>query len=126
MPTSRVIELAVLIIEHVGVAVIALGGVLGLGLAWRDARRDGNADFYSLYRRHLGHAIILGLEILVASDIIRTVSHAPELRQVAGLALIVAIRTFLSFAMHVELNGRWPWQAAPVDGSRAVVPKDSR
>lgn len=113
MPVIEVIEVTVLVVESIGVAVIAIGGILALGLAWRDSRIKPNRGFYAIYRRHLGHAIILGLEILVAGDIIRTVSHVPQLEEIAGLALIVAIRTFLSFAMHVELNGRWPWQSAP-------------
>lgn len=65
---------------------------------------------YRLYRQDLGRAILLGLEFLVAGDIIRTVAVAPTLLNVINLGIIVLIRTFLSFSLEVELEGRWPWQ----------------
>jgi uncharacterized membrane protein len=54
--------------------------------------------------------VLLGLEILVAADIIRTVTMAPTLSNLAALGLLVAIRTFLSWSLEVEIDGRWPWQ----------------
>ncbi|NYI96980.1 DUF1622 domain-containing protein [Streptomonospora nanhaiensis] len=66
---------------------------------------------YRPYRQGLGRAILLGLELLVAADIIRTVAVAPTFRSVGVLAGIVLIRTFLSFSLEVELEGRWPWQS---------------
>jgi uncharacterized membrane protein len=65
-----------------------------------------------LYRQDLGRAILLGLEFLIAGDIIRTVVVAPTLENVMILALIVVIRTFLSMALQLEVEGRWPWQRA--------------
>ena len=65
----------------------------------------------------LGRAILLGLEQLVAGDIIRTVAVAPTLENLTVLALIVVIRTFLSFSLEMEVSGRWPWQGK---GERAV------
>jgi uncharacterized membrane protein len=67
---------------------------------------------YRLYRRGLGRALLLGLEFLVAGDIIRTVTESPTLTEVAVLAGIVLIRTFLSVTLEVETEGRWPWQTA--------------
>jgi len=65
---------------------------------------------YPMFHRHLGRSILLGLELLVAADIIRTVAVTPTLASVAVLALIVVIRTFLSFSLELEITGRWPWQ----------------
>jgi uncharacterized membrane protein len=62
------------------------------------------------FRNRLGRAIILGLELLVAADILRTISTEPTLQQVLVLGVVVLIRTFLSFSLEIELEGRWPWQ----------------
>ena len=70
---------------------------------------------YRRFRQQLGQTILLGLELLVAGDIIRTVASQPTLTSVAILASIVAIRTLLSFSLEVELTGRWPWQGPPLD-----------
>jgi uncharacterized membrane protein len=65
---------------------------------------------YQTYRQQLGQTILLGLELLVAADIVRTVAAAPTFASVGVLGLIVLIRTFLSWTLEVELTGRWPWQ----------------
>jgi uncharacterized membrane protein len=67
---------------------------------------------YEEYRRRLGRALLLGLEILVAADVVRTVALDNTLRAVAGLALLVLVRTFLSWSLLLEVEGRWPWQSA--------------
>ena len=82
----------------------------------RNRRADGGA--YDFFRRRMGRAILLGLEFLVAADIIRTVAVAPNAQSVAVLAGIVLIRTFLSFSLQLEMTGAWPWQ-------RPVVPDES-
>ena len=100
------------VIDAVGVATIALGGVLAAGIAiGRLVRRT--PDTYRLFRGQLGRAILVGLELLVAADIIRTVAVTPTLESVAVLAGIVVIRTFLSWSLELEISGRWPWQSAP-------------
>lgn len=97
--------------ELLGVAVIVLGTLWAAGnLAARLFGRDSGGDAYHQLRSNLGRAILLGLELLVAADIISTVAVDPTLRSVAVLGLIVLIRTFLSFSLEVEINGRWPWQ----------------
>ena len=97
------------IIDAAGVAAIALGGVLAAGIAiGRLLRRTPNT--YRLFRGQLGRAILLGLELLVAADIIRTVAITPTLQSVGVLAGIVLIRTFLSWSLELEITGRWPWQ----------------
>lgn len=96
-------------VDTAGVLVIAAGIVLATGrLLLR--RPEGIGKPFRLYRQDLGRAILLGLEFLVAGDIIRTVAVAPTLRNVEILGLIVVIRTFLSMSLQVEIDGRWPWQ----------------
>ncbi|TFV58583.1 DUF1622 domain-containing protein [Geodermatophilus sp. DF01-2] len=82
---------------------------------YRVARPGSREEAYPSTRRFLGRSILLGLEILVAGDIIRTVAVTPTFTSVGVLAIIVVIRTFLSFALEVELHGRWPWMAARAD-----------
>ena len=95
-------------IDAAGVVVIVLGGLAATAMAGtRLVARDVNT--YRRYRQQLGRSILLGLELLVAADIIRTVAVRPTLTSVAVLAGIVLIRTFLSFSLEVEIDGRWPW-----------------
>lgn len=96
-------------IDVAGVLVITVGILIAAALAIADARR-GARDVYGATRRRVGRAILLGLELLVAADIIRTVAIEPTLESLAVLAAIVLVRTFLSFTLEVELDGRWPWQ----------------
>jgi uncharacterized membrane protein len=99
------------IIEGAGVVVI-LGGAT-LSALYFTARALHARDWSGCYRQirqAVGRSILLGLELLVGADIIRTVSELPTLQDVLVLALIVLIRTFLSFTLEVEIDGRWPWQ----------------
>lgn len=95
--------------DAVGVAVIAVGALLAAvrGLARPPVEPN---ERYRRFRQDLGGAIVLGLEFLVAGDIIRSVVVAPSLENVMVLSLVVLIRTFLSFALQWELHGRWPWR----------------
>jgi uncharacterized membrane protein len=98
-------------LETLGTAIIVLGGLAASAAFVRDLRRGASFDAsYKQYRRGLGRAILLGLEFLVGADIISTVAVEPNYRNVGVLALIVVIRTFLSFSLEVEIEGRWPWQ----------------
>lgn len=74
-------------------------------------RRQLELQSYERYRALLGRALLLGLEILVAADIVRTVTLEPTLRSIGSLALLVLVRTFLSWSIVLEVEGRWPWQA---------------
>jgi uncharacterized membrane protein len=108
-----VVEAIAKVIDGAGIAVIVIGlllAALGFFLAQRDPA--GRATAFRGFREHVGKAILLGLEFLVAADIIRTVAVDPSFRGVGVLAVIVAVRTFLSFTLEVELSGRWPWQTA--------------
>ncbi|MCW2512584.1 MAG: hypothetical protein JWR11_1626 [Mycobacterium sp.] len=106
------VELVGKIIDGVGVAIIAIGAVVAAGIAIGRLFRK-SADTYRFFRESLGRTILLGLEFLVAADIIRTVAVTPNAQGVAVLAGIVAIRTFLSFSLELEITGRWPWQKQP-------------
>lgn len=96
-------------IDAVGVAVIVVGAAVTAILAIRDARA-GLGNVYGRARRRFGRAILLGLEVLVAADIVRTVAIEPTFESLGVLAVLVLTRTFLSLALEVELDGRWPWQ----------------
>jgi uncharacterized membrane protein len=109
---SEAIELAGKSIDAAGVAVLVVGAVMAAVRAAYGASRH-RPDVYRRFRQQLGRTILLGLELLVAADIIRTVAVTPTLESVLVLALIVAIRTFLSFTLELEITGRWPWQKAP-------------
>jgi len=109
MSFNDAIEKIGMTIDAAGVLVIVAGaGVAFLVCVVRLSRRE--SDVYRRFRQQLGQAILLGLELLVAGDIVRTVAASPTLTSVAVLGAIVLIRTFLSFSLEVETTGRWPWQ----------------
>lgn len=103
------------VFELAGIGVIVVGAVYSAGrfgyrtVTGGSGAKDGE-DRVAAFRRMLGRAILTGLELLVAADIIRTVAIDPTPESVAVLGLIVLIRTFLSFSLEVEIDGRWPWQ----------------
>jgi uncharacterized membrane protein len=97
-------------VDVVGVAVIVVGAAVASWIALDSWRRRTGAKIYEPYRRNLGRSILLGLEFLVAADIIKTVAVTPTFTSVGVLAVIVLIRTFLSWSLQLEIDGRWPWQ----------------
>lgn len=109
--------------EVAGITTIILGALIAVVLlvagVWRKHNsRDAGNDPAGRFRRALGRSILIGLELLVAADIIRTVAVDPTMQSVLVLGLIVLIRTFLSFSLEVEINGRWPWQREPATDAR--------
>jgi uncharacterized membrane protein len=127
MTFQEIIEIAAGVIEGAGVAIILLGAAWSSVVAARGRLR--RAPFvYRDYRRMLGQSILLGLEFLVAADIVRTVAVTPTLESVAVLAAIILIRTFLSLSLELEITGRWPWQSktptpAVASGSQPNAPQ---
>jgi uncharacterized membrane protein len=116
---KEIVEFVGKAIDGAGVAVIALG-ILYFTARALSQRMLAPPDRYRIYRQGIGRVVLLGLELLVAGDIIRTVAVSPTFRSAGVLALIVAIRTFLSFTLEVELEGRWPWQRPTT--TRAAAP----
>ena len=116
MEFRQIIETVGQLVDFAGVAVMVIGAMVSLPMAIRGhqpRQLPAGAEklsFYRSYRQLLGRSILLGLELLVAADIIRTVAVTPTFVSVGVLAIIVLIRTFLSFSLELEITGRWPWQ----------------
>jgi uncharacterized membrane protein len=108
------VEWVTRLLEAAGLAAILIGAAAATVRYFLALRgpSDEEREPLACYRSDLGRAILLGLEFLVAADIVHTVAIEPTLDSLAVLAGIVLIRTFLSFSLEVELEGRWPWQRA--------------
>jgi uncharacterized membrane protein len=105
------IEYAALVIEILAVVIIVGAILYAIGhYIVRAAIHPEREELYKQLKVRLGKALLLGLEVLVAADIVRTVALEATLQSVAVLGLLVLIRTFLSWALVVEIEGRWPWQ----------------
>lgn len=110
--------LAITAIAVIGVAVviaIASAGLLATRRAWSDA--------FEVFKRRMGRGLLIGLDLLIAADIIETVTLEPTIENIVGLGLLVVIRTFLSWAIFLEIEERWPWQ--PTSETSAGVAQDS-
>ena len=127
MDFRSIIEAVGGFMDFAGVAVMVIGALVSLPMALRGVQPRGiPADSeplskYRSYRQLLGRSILLGLELLVAADIIRTVAVTPTFESVTVLAIIVLIRTFLSFSLELEITGRWPWQKQPAGNQAAAT-----
>jgi uncharacterized membrane protein len=114
------IEWITLAVEVTGIGIIVVGAFGSLLKFLLDLlRRLPKEPIVAAFRTNLGRAILLGLEFLVAADIVHTVAIDPTLDSLAVLAGIVLIRTFLSFSLEVEIEGRWPWQRGAEQASAA-------
>lgn len=110
--TKPVAEWGAAILEVVGISIIVLLAFYSLiSGAVMLLKKQDHEPIYRQVRHRLGHGILLGLEFLVAADIIHTVAVELTFKTVGVLAIIVLIRTFLSFTLEVELTSRWPWQS---------------
>ena len=109
----QAVGIAGYLVEGIGVIVI-LGGVIRASRGLYDYRRGETGDkAYIEFRHNFARAMLVGLEFLVAGDIIRTVIVSHTLVDITSLGLLVLIRTVLVFTIHLELHGRWPWQMGP-------------
>ncbi|CAN7232219.1 DUF1622 domain-containing protein [Arthrobacter sp. LjRoot78] len=126
MDFQHIIESVGRFMDFAGVAVMVIGAVVSIPMALRGFQPkrlpEGSEPLsvYRSYRQLLGRSILLGLELLVAADIIRTVAVTPTFESVGVLAIIVLIRTFLSFSLELEITGRWPWQKQPAGAAAAA------
>ena len=113
MDIKQAIELVVVGFEGVGVMVLVIGTLLAFTVYVSSLLHPGNhSRAYQALRRDMGKAILIGLELLIAADIVRSVALDATFTSVGVLGLIVLVRTFLSWSLEVEINGTWPWQRA--------------
>jgi uncharacterized membrane protein len=114
-PFVEIVDAVALAVDGAGVLIIVVGLIFAVGRYLPRSRRDADGAYHT-FRQDLGRSILLGLEFLVAGDIIRTVAVSPTLENVLILGLIVLIRTFLSMTLQVELEGQWPWKRTKETG----------
>jgi uncharacterized membrane protein len=131
-------KFAVNVFEAAGVAILAIGSLVALVHAGHVAWRGDPAIAYAGARRHVGHVIILGLEVLIIADIVQTVTIDSTAESALILVVIVLLRTFLSFSLEIELEGTVPWRRRALTGDRSTertrpdesladgAPKDAR
>lgn len=118
----RILGIIVHVADGIGVAILIAGLFLAAILAIRTWKNTGDGEkAYTVLRRTLGGAILAGLEVLVAGDLIRTVAVAPTMDNVVILGIIVLIRTFLSFSLEIEIEGTLPWKRALTQTGASVL-----
>jgi uncharacterized membrane protein len=116
---DELISDVVRVVEAVGALIMVLGGLLALiGSVVSFANPDSRPGAYRQLRQRLGQVILLGLEVLIVGDIVRTIIVDPTVESVTVLGLIVLIRIVLSFSLEVEMDGTWPWSRWRLDPSR--------
>ncbi|MGP6177357.1 DUF1622 domain-containing protein [Microbacterium sp. A196] len=119
---ERVFTVAAVGFEALGAAAIVIGFLVSVAVGIRSvARQEGGAAAFSALRTTLGGALLLGLELLVAADLIRTITSKPSLEDAVILGVIVLIRTVLSFSIQVEIDGVAPWRRALLTSGAQVV-----
>ncbi len=109
----RVAEIIATVIELAGVLVIGLGVLAAAFAAARTRSADAEAATYVAFRHEMSRWLLLGLELLIAADVITTVTLELDLQSVVALGVLVLVRTFLAWSITMENEGRWPWQHAP-------------
>ena len=116
---AHYIDLIAKVVEVIGVLIMFCGIIFAFYRAIRSTGRFTH-DTYVEIRQTVGKSILLGLEVLIAADIMATVVTEPTLRSVLVLGFIVLIRTFLSLSLQVELEGRFPWQKKPTPAKKST------
>ena len=102
-------------IEIVAITVIATSVVIAIMLSIRAAVKTSAKAAQEIFKHEIARGLLIGLDLLIAADIIRTVTLEPTLENVAALGLLVVVRTFLAWSLQLEAEGRWPWQAKPTE-----------
>jgi uncharacterized membrane protein len=120
---QEVARLASLALEAASFAVILLGVAISTAVFLAHAWRDGFVANYRDYRANLGRGILIGLELLIAADILKSVVIDPTLESMLVLGGIVVIRTFLSISLDVEINGHWPWETTRLAQATEASPE---
>ena len=123
MSYEQAISQVVKVVEVVGAGIMVLGGLGAFVVfASRVLRAHTAQGSYDELRRNLGRCILLGLEVLIVADIVRTIIVDPTIESVAVLGVIVLIRISLSFSLEVEIDGVWPWRRSQLDRSQDAEP----
>lgn len=123
---ERVIENLALVIEVLAVGIIVVGTIVATaGYVRLLLQGEGGLEGYERYKGRMGRALLLGLEILVAADIVRTVALEPSLTNIAILGILVLIRTFLSWSLVVEIEHTWPWRIGRKEAVAASAPGEA-
>jgi uncharacterized membrane protein len=117
MEFKEPVELASRALDGLGVALITGGTLAALGRFAFAAARRAPGDCYGDLRRRLSRALLVGLEVLVAAEIVHSVATARTFRSVGVLACVVLVRTLLTIVLAVELTGAWPWRRAATEGA---------
>jgi uncharacterized membrane protein len=120
-PFREIMEVVGIAMDTAGVSATVIGALMA-SVRFLLRKPGGTISPYRLYRQDMGRAILLGLEFLVAGDIIRTIVVDPTFDNVIVLGVIILIRTFLSIALQLELEGRWPWQRGELPQGKAQEP----
>lgn len=116
MTYDEFINYIVKVVEATGAAIMVVGGMVALAIyAISAARPNTRGQAYRQLRQSLGRVILLGLEVLIVGDIVRTIIVDPTIESVVVLGLIVVIRIVLSFSLEVEIDGTWPWSRWRLD-----------
>jgi uncharacterized membrane protein len=124
---EQTISDVVKVVEAVGAAIMVVGGLGAFVVFALQVRRAETVEqAYPGLRRDLGRCILLGLEVLIVADIVRTIIVTPTLESVAVLGIIVVIRIMLSFSLEVEMDGVWPWRRRQVDSRTGAERSESR
>lgn len=119
MDATHVVEAIAFGFEVVGIAIITVGGIIGIARAGLGA--SSYDSFYEAARHGFARPLLLGLEVLVAADIIETITVDRSLESAASLGLVVLIRVVLSFSLEAETDGMWPWRKAQLSTDRVQV-----
>ena len=115
MQFNDIISISGYTIEAAGVLVIIIGSLISTIRFALNLKKSASGGAYIIFRRQLGRSIILGLEFLIAGDIIRTVIIKHTIENLIALGIVILIRSFLSITLHLEIEGRWPWQTENKD-----------
>lgn len=118
MEFEEVMEYAARFFEVLGVAIIILGGLHALARAI--VERPGTTAYFDHARRNFGRPLILGLEVLIAADVVKTITVDPSYESAAVLGILVLVRIILTLALDVEIEGMWPWKRAERGAAQAA------
>jgi len=113
------LQIVARVLEIVGASALMLGFVIATARCVRQYFREGVTTAVGRYRKSLGRVVLIGLEILVAATIIKTITLDPDLESIGLLALMVVIRVILGWTMALEMSGRWPWQKPLPDPTKS-------